>query len=358
MTGNKNITVGDEDEPKEEDLGRQEHADKPATSPKRFREEESNVDDRESKKRHVQDIGTSSDAGDQTVTIDRPGDEVPAEYPNPFLGYKASAPKVKGFIITGHPGIGKTISLYYVFLLRLQASQPTILITHPDKVTIFLQQGIFSISMVDFEEVVNLIPISTWCLVDCNESLERVPEAIVKTPFFILQTASPSKHLQLQNKALGILQYVMKPFSLSELIIGRNRSLDVSETPSEESLREYYRQYTPSARFAYQYAGNIDKYRTFVQSLVSHWTIDHLKTLVGAFPTNVDFVSEQTLYHILTVTVEAGGQRSIPQVDIASCYISQLITEQLQPSPTVGATALGCCLFGVKLHELLAMAGQ
>ncbi|KAK0236900.1 hypothetical protein EDD85DRAFT_591136 [Armillaria nabsnona] len=356
MTGNENITVGDEEEPEEEGLGEEfeEHTDRvsldtSATSGKRVCEEGPDVDGRGSKKQHLQDTGTSSDLSEQAMTIDCLVAQKPAKYPNPFLMSKAAS-KVKGFIITGHPGIGKTIFLYYVLLLRLQASQSTILITHPEKVIVFLKHGAFSISMADFEDAAQVIPTTAWCLVDANESLETVPETIFNTPFFILQAALPKrKHLQWQNKTFGIFQYVMKPFSLSELIIGRNRSLDARKTLSEESLQEYYQRYTPSARFAYKHAGNLDKYTTFVQSLLHQLTDNRLKNLIGAFPLNVDSVGEQTLYHILTVTVEAGGQRSVPKIDISSHHLSQLT--QLQPSSaTVGATAPGCYVLGFNLQ--------
>ncbi|KAK0463201.1 uncharacterized protein EV420DRAFT_1523250 [Desarmillaria tabescens] len=216
--------------------------------------------------------------------------------------------------------------------------------------------------MADFKDVVHVIPTTAWCLVDTNESLETVPEAIYNTPFFILQAALPKrKHLEWQNKVIGIRQYVMKPFSLSELIIGRSRSLDVSNAISEKALQEYYHQYTPSARFAYQHASNLEKYTTFVRSLLDQLTIDYLKTLVGAFPLNVDSVGEQILYHILTVTVEAGGERSIPRIEVPSYHLSQLITEQLQPSftyyATVGTVASGCCQLDFKLRGLLDMIG-
>ncbi len=220
--------------------------------------------------------------------------------------------------------------------------------------------------MADFEDAAQVIPTTAWCLVDANESLETVPETIFNTPFFILQAALPKrKHLQWQNKTFGILQYVMKPFSLSELIIGydnfvppftflseydrRNRSLDARKTLSEELLQEYYQRYTPSARFAYKHAGNLDRYTKFVQSLLHQLTDNRLKNLIGAFPLNVDSVGEQTLYHILTVTVEAGGQRSVPKIDISSHHLSQLA--QLQPSSaTVGATAPGCYVLGFNLQ--------
>ncbi|KAK0497681.1 hypothetical protein EDD18DRAFT_1461707 [Armillaria luteobubalina] len=180
--------------------------------------------------------------------------------------------------------------------------------------------------MADFEDAMYIVPTTTWCLVDTSESGNRSCTNLQPAPFFILQAASPNgKHFQWANKTIGILQYVMKPFSLSELIIGQNRSLDVSKTLAEESLQEYYRRYTPSARFAYQHAGNLDKYTSFVQGLLRQLTDDRLKHLIGAFPLNVDSVGEQILYHILTVTARAGGQRSIPDIDISSHRLSQLI---------------------------------
>lgn len=118
MTGNENITVGDGQEPEEEGLGEEieERAslDMSATSGKRVCEEGSDVDGRDSKKQHLQGIGTSSD-GEQVMTIDCLVEQKPAKYPNPFLTYKApkAGSKVKGFIITGHPGIGKVISPTY-----------------------------------------------------------------------------------------------------------------------------------------------------------------------------------------------------------------------------------------------------
>ncbi len=220
-----------------------------------------------------------------------------------------------------------------------------------------------------------VIPINAWCLVDTNESLQTVPALISNTPFFILQAALPKrKHLQWANKTIGILRYVMKPFSLSELIIGyensipsftslsdfdvvrRNRNLDVSETISEKSLQEYYRQYTPSARFAYQHAGNLDKYTRFVRGLFGQLTVNRMEKLI-----NVDSADEQLeiLYHILTVrTVEAGGQRSVPQIEISSHHLGQLITDDRQASSvTIAATAPGRCVLGFNLHELLYLAG-
>ncbi len=114
-TGQKNITVGNEDEyeaePEEQAIGEEleEHIDQmslvPAvTGTKRFREQESDFADiKEQKKRH---LGTTFDIGNQVGTID----ESPVEYLNPFQEVDSeSALKAKGFVIMGHPGIGKVL---------------------------------------------------------------------------------------------------------------------------------------------------------------------------------------------------------------------------------------------------------
>ncbi len=110
-TGNGNITVGDQDEPEPEEIfgiGDEEHTDQMSldtpTGAKRFREEM--LDDRARKKQHLQDTRAGTTFDNQVETIDSTDEQVPAEYPNPFQGVE-STPKVKGFIITGHPGIGK-----------------------------------------------------------------------------------------------------------------------------------------------------------------------------------------------------------------------------------------------------------
>lgn len=123
--------------------------------------------------------------------------------------------KLKSYIIFRHRGIcessdcsfyirsvtltipGKSINLYYILLLRLQAKLPTILVRHPQKVTVFLQHGVFSVSMADLTSVAKLIPDNAWCLVDSNQMLQGVPLSITETPSFILQAArSRIDHIQ------------------------------------------------------------------------------------------------------------------------------------------------------------------
>ncbi len=228
-TGKTKITVpldGYEDEEfsdEEEELDAEEQVPSTSSEPTigmRRSHEDDSTDDREKKKQRLDD------------------GEHGESHANPFQGQEIDA-KLKGYIVLGHRGIGelskcrfyirpmiltipgKSIFLYYVLLLRLQAKQPTILVRHPEKVTVFLQQGVFSVSMGDFTSVAKLIPDNTWCLVDSNQMLQGVPLSITEAPFFIVQAARARRdHLDWQNQVVGIHRYVMKPFTLSELIVG------------------------------------------------------------------------------------------------------------------------------------------
>ncbi|PBK71842.1 hypothetical protein ARMSODRAFT_1016834 [Armillaria solidipes] len=316
-TGNTKITVPfdrDEDEEfsdeEEEFLDADEQVPSTSSEPtvgmRRSREEDS-TDDREKKKQRLDD-GEHGESSPQ--------------YANPFQGQEIDT-KLKGYVVLGHRGIGelsecssyirpvtptmlgKSIFLYYILLLRLQAKQPTILVRHPEKVTVFLQQGVFSVSMADFTSVAKLIPDNAWCLA----ARARID------------------HLQWKNQVVGIHQYVMKPFTLSELIVGQNRTLNVAENISEISLEKYRKWYTPSARTAYQYANNFDQYAAEVRQLLRQMTFTYVKRLTTIFP-NLEATDEQLMHHFFFVTAEAGGDRSFANMDIASRDLCELLITQ------------------------------
>ncbi|KAK0236901.1 hypothetical protein EDD85DRAFT_591153 [Armillaria nabsnona] len=336
-TGKTKITVpldGYEDEEfsdeEEESLDAEEQVPSTSSEPTigmRRSHEEDSTDDREKKKQRLDD------------------GEHGESHANPFQGQEIDT-KLKGYIVLGHRGIGelskcrfyirpmiltipgKSIFLYYVLLLRLQAKQPTILVRHPEKVTVFLQQGVFSVSMDDFTSVAKLIPDNAWCLVDSNQMLQGVPLSITEAPFFIVQAARARRdHLDWQNQVVGIHQYVMKPFTLSELIVGRNRTLNVAEHISEISLEKYRKWYTPSARTAYQNANNFDQYAAEIRQLLRQMTFTYVKRLTTIFP-NLEAMDEQLMHHFFFVTAEAGGDRSFANMEIASRDLCELLITQ------------------------------
>ncbi|KAK0463205.1 uncharacterized protein EV420DRAFT_1160619 [Desarmillaria tabescens] len=289
------------------------------------------------------------------------------QYVNPFHGKEDLESRLAGFMILGHPGIGKTIFLYYILLLRLQAKQPTILVTRPNSVTLFLEQGVFSVAIEHFTIISKLIPASAWCLVDSSDELKAPPPfSIIQSSFFIVQvTSARYSRIAWRKRTMDVHQYYMKPFTLSELIVGRNRKLRPSDSITESMLQAYYKDYTPSARTAYQYANHPGHYYTMVKEIVRQMSFDCLKKLVDGF-SDVDILDENTSHNIVTITVAVGGERSEPRVEIPSRHLGTLLVKHLMVSAVRSAASLyymftqipflrsaGGYVLDIAMHEVL-----
>jgi hypothetical protein len=145
------------------------------------------------------------------------------------------------FIALGHPGIGKensfiqqrfgnlvlgkTAWLHVLLIWRLHAGLPIIYQSRPSQVYYFGPEGAFLLKISDADqnaaaEFSKVLPRSTWCLVDSNAELQEMPMFIRHLPLFAIQAASPRwSRIKWGNKH-KIMLYYMKPWSLTELIIG------------------------------------------------------------------------------------------------------------------------------------------
>ncbi|PBK71844.1 hypothetical protein ARMSODRAFT_1002827 [Armillaria solidipes] len=329
-TGNPVIIVRDDGEEIHADLTQAE-----STIGVKCVPEEELVDDRAQKRQHTGKVSGEHVADPPYyISIEHSLEQ----YANPFREEEAES-QLAGFIVLGHTGIGKSIFLYYILLLRLQAKKPTILVLNPNVVTVFLQQGVFSVAIAHFDDVAMLIPDSTWCLVDSNQELKQPPQFAIQSPFFIVQAASPIKdHIAWKDKTLGVWEYIMKPFSLPELIVGRNRGLRFYEHVSEIALQNHYERYTPSARVAYQFANHPDQCLRRINGRLHQLSFVHLKKLVDELPYDeLRVLDEDVLDNIVTVTVDVGDKRCSPRASTPSRHLSELFIKRLQSSSTCSA---------------------
>ncbi|KAK0216048.1 hypothetical protein IW262DRAFT_1397581 [Armillaria fumosa] len=339
-TGNPLIIVRDDGEAIHANLTQAE----PTIGAKRVPEQDL-VNDRAQKRQHTGNVLSEHAIEPRYYTSTEPSLE---QYANPFRE-EAAESRLAGFIILGHTGIGKSIFLYYILLLRLQAKKPTILVLNPNVVTIFLQQGVFSVGIMHFNSVAMLIPSSAWCLVDSNGESTHPPQCIIYSPFFIVQAASPIKpHIAWKDKTLGVWEYFMKPFSLSELIVGRNRGLRFYEHVSEIALQNHYKLYTPSARVAYQFANHPDQCLRRINGLLHRLSFVHLKRLVDELPYDeLRVLDEEVLDNIVTVTVNVGDERCSPRASTPSRHLYKLFIKHLQSSSTYSTGDLYCILLRI-----------
>ena len=124
-------------------------------------------------------------------------------------------------IATSSISVGKTVLLYVLLVLRLQAQLLTIYQSRDFNLYYFANNGIYLISLTlsciatNFKSQAHK---STWCLI----SLDTVPVFIQDLDLFIVQASSHGPHRYAWiDKATGpVYQYFMNPWTLPELLVG------------------------------------------------------------------------------------------------------------------------------------------
>ncbi|RDB29134.1 hypothetical protein Hypma_016026 [Hypsizygus marmoreus] len=113
--------------------------------------------------------------------------------------------RVARFIITGQPGIGKTVFLIYLLIERLQRKQPTALQTGNAEFLLFDKDGVrqFSTTARNHQE----IPPDAWALSACIDPIDAYKpcEAFLESKAFVVHATSPRssnwKHWKKQSSA-------------------------------------------------------------------------------------------------------------------------------------------------------------
>jgi len=220
-------------------------------------------------------------------------------------------------IVTSSISVGKTAFLYVLLVLRLQAQLPTIYQSRDTYLYYFANDGVYRINLIpspidaQFHE-------STWCLIDSNQSLGTVPVFIQDLGLFIVQASSLSPgHLKWARKTTGpVLQYFMKPWSLSELLVGYVTYLLISEpfviplsrvlqeeVYSEAQIKFFSDHYGHQARSVYANAPNPLKYeRTLLQKMSRISYEDMGKSFREALPLDLVTISPGDTRYSLQLT--------------------------------------------------------
>ncbi|KAJ7225958.1 hypothetical protein GGX14DRAFT_642108 [Mycena pura] len=178
-------------------------------------------------------------------------------YPNPFdsVKYGGLYMPASVVIISGLPGIGKTRFLCLLFYLRVAANLPTLYMSQKDNAIVYKAGGFGRLQPpnLDWISLRENMPKNTWCLVDSNKSLDRVPPVVIQSGLFIIQAASPRKERMDYVKDLeGTSQVcLMRDWTLEELIVGSTFRL-TSTFPFEQKMKDFFERYGGSARHAFK----------------------------------------------------------------------------------------------------------
>ena len=121
--------------------------------------------------------------------------------------------------------VGKTVLLYVLLVLRLQAQLPTIYQSRDSHLYYFADDGVYLINLTPSTIATNFksqFHKSTWCLIDSNQSLDIVPVFIQDLDLFIVQASPPHPHRYawIDKATRPVLRYFMKPWTLPELLVG------------------------------------------------------------------------------------------------------------------------------------------
>ncbi|KAJ7271220.1 hypothetical protein C8J57DRAFT_1468336 [Mycena rebaudengoi] len=173
-------------------------------------------------------------------------------FPNPFLDPRQGNlyRQFGAFIITGLPGIGKTVLLAVIFWLRVAANLPTAYMANPNIVLVYTGADFFVLRTPD------LIPVAlgqnAWFLVDSNVANLSPPQVVINSGRFIVQAASPrDKHTEWAGKyqGSGIRPFcLMQPWTLDELFTGS--SLQIEQRTGAD-MHAFFQKFGGSARYVY-----------------------------------------------------------------------------------------------------------
>lgn len=160
----------------------------------------------------------------------------------------------RGVVVTGMPGIGKSLFLYFVLIERILNGQCTAYQRSPNSVILMLDRHDVRIFRANACFDCQGFP-GTWALVDSNATLGQPRDEFMDThsDFYLVQATSPQPaRWKAWKKQLSAAMAVMKPWSWKELYIGGTQF--ISPPLEDLTLRNVCVKYGGSARHCYTLA--------------------------------------------------------------------------------------------------------
>ncbi|KAK7469222.1 hypothetical protein VKT23_003711 [Stygiomarasmius scandens] len=196
------------------------------------------------------------------------------------IQFPAQGPTGALFIISGHPGIGKSMCLILLLLLLLHQKRTVIFQNRRDRAFLFFEHGVYVLEEPDkfdhnpfwryFEGDFR----GTYALIDLSGDLKEPPNFIRNRghPFFTVVAASPRDHALDWTEKLMVKQFFFtRPFSKRELIVGAHLNYDVGrERPLQfTEVVSWFERFGPSARQCFALAGRPDTHSNALMVKVS-----------------------------------------------------------------------------------------
>ncbi|KAJ6553481.1 hypothetical protein DFH09DRAFT_1495827 [Mycena vulgaris] len=186
-------------------------------------------------------------------------------FPNPFkhTRYGHFYRRGSALIITGLPGIGKTLFLSSIFYLRVAAELPTAYMRSEDLMLVYTGERLF---VLQTPALVHLaLPKDAWILLDSNVNFLSPPQEVAECNHFIVQAASPrAGRTAWASKIRGPHQFcLMRPWTLDELFAGSSLQPQVC---SGSDMRTFFNKFGGSARHVYQDSHDLPAFEALVDA--------------------------------------------------------------------------------------------
>ncbi|KAF8215965.1 hypothetical protein K438DRAFT_619165 [Mycena galopus ATCC 62051] len=177
-------------------------------------------------------------------------------FPNPFQHSRYGHLYRRGsaLIITGLPGIGKTLLLSVIFHLRAAAGLPTAYMRSRETMLVHTGERLF---MLDKPALLHcFVPNDAWILLDSNVDFLSPPQEVAECDRFLVQAASPrGGRTAWAEKIRGPRQFcLMRPWTLTELFTGASLQ---PRACSGDDMQAFFRKFGGSARHVYQDSSNL-----------------------------------------------------------------------------------------------------
>ncbi|KAF9508840.1 hypothetical protein BS47DRAFT_202961 [Hydnum rufescens UP504] len=240
-----------------------------------------------------------------------------------------------GAVVSGQPGIGKSLFLYYCLARRLSQRQPTVFHKGgPGPPHFFSERGLYR--CIDMGAWVPGVPQGTWALLDSTDTAESPPWFFFNqaSPFYIVHAAFPDnrRYRSWRNQKGGGIFY-MSPWSWPELWACNELQVFPSSPPTAQILYDIFIKYGPSPRLVYDLAAaptNAENYAHELQVAVKKLALANVQQLMRTDGSDIVDSSIANLSHALFIVRPRDREtRHLYARDVPTAYLMELILQRI-----------------------------
>ncbi|EDR05961.1 uncharacterized protein LACBIDRAFT_329135 [Laccaria bicolor S238N-H82] len=204
---------------------------------------------------------------------------------NAYYDKPTSVRRAPCVVVTGQPGIGKSVWVYYA-LRRCLAERKPVIWYYQKHCYLFVEEGVYVMpdhfQKAHFKRFI-------WTLVDSDEAKEGVPEYLVPhgTRLFVIYSTSPRRDRWSRlHKTVRPIVAIMNPWERKEIL--RVASTYTLDGINESRTNEIFDQLGPTPRLCIDYQLDSMAMRQYEQDLrtamISVITTDKLESLAWSLP--------------------------------------------------------------------------